>query len=163
MVLLYVILFVVLLVVGLLFVPMKFFVDTSKGTYYASLQGLAKASLELDQEVLLRVRLKVFFLERCYYPLKKSKKVKKSSAKKTVGKSKIRLGKLLRVLKTFKVQRFSVDMDTGDYTLNAKLYPIFMFLDRRVGSFHINFHDCNRLVLDVRNRPYRILKSFINH
>ena len=162
MVLLYIILFVVLLVAGLLFVPMKFFVDTSKGAYYASLKGLAKASLELDQEELMRIRLKVFFLERCYYPLK-PKRAKETTAKKAGRKRKMQFGKVLRLLRTFKVERLSLDLDTGDYTLNAKLYPVFMLLDRHVGSFHINFQDHNRLVLDVRNRPYRILKSFINH
>lgn len=71
--------------------------------------------------------------------------------------------KMLRLVRTFKVQKLRLDMDTGDYVVNAKLYPVFMLLNRHVGSFHINFQDRNRLVMDVRNTPYRLIKSFINN
>ena len=162
MVLLYIILFVVLLVVGLLFVPIQIFVDTEDRRYFASLRGLARASLESDQKELLRIRLKVLFFERCFYPLRKPAKTKKKAiARKTGRKRKIRFTNMLRFVKSFKVKKFSLDMDTGDYVVNAKLYPVFILLDRYVGSFQINFHDKNRLVMDVRNNPFRILRSFI--
>nr|WP_297782862.1 hypothetical protein [uncultured Allomuricauda sp.] len=158
------ILLVVLLVLGLLFVPIQIFIDTDTGKYYAGLKGLAKASFEPDEKELLRIRLKVLFYERCFYPLTKSSKPKQPTRKKkTKPKKRIAFRKVLRLIRSFEVKRFALDMDTGDYVANAKMYPVFVLLNHYVASFHINFENRNRLVLDVRNRPYRILKTFINH
>ncbi|MDF0715396.1 hypothetical protein PY092_04480 [Muricauda sp. 334s03] len=163
MILTIVILLVVLLALGLLFVPIQIYVDTATNKYFAGLKGLAKASFEPDEKEFLRVRLKVLFYEHCFYPLTKSSKPKPSKKKKTKPRRKIKLRKMVRLLKSFEVKRFALDMDTGDYVANAKMYPIFVLLNQYVASFHINFENRNRLVMDIRNRPYRILKSFINH
>ena len=72
MILTVVILLVVLLALGLLFVPIQIFIDTDTGKYYAGLGGLPKASFESDEKELLRVRLKVLFYEHCFYPVTKS-------------------------------------------------------------------------------------------
>lgn len=165
MILISVILLVVLLALGLLFVPIQIYIDTDANTYFAGLKGLAKASFEADEKKLFRIRLKALFIERCFYPLTTSSKPKgpSKSRKKKTRPRKIKLRKLVRVLQSFKVKRFALDMDTGDYVANAKMYPIFVLLNQYVASFHINFENRNRLVMDIRNRPYRILKSFINH
>jgi len=163
MILTVVILLVVLLALGLLFVPIQIFIDTDTGKYYVGLKGLAKASFEPDEKELLRVRLKVLFYEHYFYPLTKPSKPKPTKSKKTKPKRRIKFRKVVRLLKSFEVKRFTLDMDTGDYVVNAKMYPIFVFLNQYVASFHINFEDRNRLVMDIRNRPYRILKTFINH
>lgn len=162
MVLTGVILLVVLLALGLLFVPIQIYIDTDTVKYFVRVKGLAKASLEPDKKELFRIRLKVLFYKHCFYPIKKSSKPKppKKKAKHT---RKIKFGRIVRVLRSFEVRRFVLDMDTGDYTANAKMYPVFMLLNRYVASFHINFEDRNRLLLDIRNRPYRMLKSFINN
>jgi len=69
--------------------------------------------------------------------------------------------KISRVLRSFKIKNLIIDIDTGDWTLNAKLYPIFSFLNFTVGSFNINFEGRNRMVLHMQNRPISIIKSFI--
>ena len=66
MILTVVILLVVLLALGLLFVPIQIFIDTDTGKYYVGLKGLAKASFEPDEKELLRVRLKVLFYEHYF-------------------------------------------------------------------------------------------------
>ena len=53
------------------------------------------------------------------------------------GKRKIEFKTMLRLLKSFKVQKLLVDIDTGDCILNAKLYPIFGFLNYHVGNFKV--------------------------
>lgn len=163
MVLWIIIVSLVLLVVGLLFVPIRIFVDTADASYFVSLKGLARASLEPDPKELFRIRLKVFFLEGCFYPLRKSNKPEKIVDRPARKKRRVSARTMLRLVRSFKVQKLSLDMDTGDYVVNAKLYPVFMLLDRYVGTFHINFEDRNRLVMDVRNTPYRLIKSFINN
>ena len=162
MILTVVILLVVLLALGLLFAPIQIYIDTDTVKYYVGIKGLAKASLEPDKKELIRVRLKVLFYERCFYPIKKSSKPKLPE-KKAKPHRKIKFGKILRVIKSFEVRRFELDLDTGDYIANAKLYPVFMLLNHYVASFHINFENRNKLLIDIRNRPYRILKSFINN
>lgn len=165
MILVYVILLVVLLALWLLLVPIQIYIDTDTNQYFVGLKGLAKASFEPDKKELLKVRLEVLFFQRCFYPLKLSSKPKKSSKikKKKTRPRRTNLRKAVRVLQSFEVKRFALDMDTGDYVANAKMYPIFALLNQYVASFQINFEDRNRLVMDIRNRPYRILKSFINH
>ena len=82
MILISVILLVVLLALGLLFVPIQIYIDTDTNKYFAGLKGLAKASFEPDEKKLLRVRLKVLFIERCFYPLTASSKPKEPSKSK---------------------------------------------------------------------------------
>ena len=121
MILTVVILLVVLLALGLLFVPIQIFIDTDTGKYYVGLKGLAKASFEPDEKELLRVRLKVLFYEHYFYPLTKPSKPKPTKSKKTKPKRRIKFRKVVRLLKSFEVKRFTLDMDTGDYVVNANV------------------------------------------
>ena len=70
--------------------------------------------------------------------------------------------KLFRVIRSFEVKQFSLDIDTGSCITNAKLFPVFAFLDFWVGNYRVNFEGHNSIVLHIQNRPYRIIKSFIN-
>ena len=70
--------------------------------------------------------------------------------------------KVRRMLRTFKVKEFLLDFDSGNCITNAKLYPVFVYLNYQIGGFHINFQGRNQLVLQLHNRPIHIIKSFIN-
>ncbi len=154
-----------LMVVYLLLMPIVLCIDTIKNLYYIQLWGLAKASLQGDEEELIQVRFKVFFMDFSFYPLRKfdSKKGKRSKEVQVKEKRKrmsFRTG--WRLLKTFKVKRFLLNIDTGNCISNAKLYPLFAFLNYRMGGFNINFQGRNQLVLHIQNRPIRIIGAFIN-
>lgn len=69
--------------------------------------------------------------------------------------------KVIRVLRTFRVHTFELSIDTGDYLLNAYLYPIFVLLSKSNRSLHINFNNDISLKIIIENRPYRIIKAFI--
>lgn len=159
------IILLIALVIYLLLVPIILLVDTNSNEYYLRLWGLAKANLEFDEKKLLRICLKVFFLRFYFYPFLSGKSKKK---KRTIRKeqkrslSKKNIGKSLRVLQTFKVKRFFIDMDTGNCISNAKLYPVFAFLNYHIGHFNINFEGRNELALHIQNRPIFIIKSLIN-
>lgn len=158
-----IILFLVLAYV--LFAPLDLYIDTATQHYNLSFGSLAQANVEAHQEELLRIRLKLFFMKFYFYPLRwKRTSKKKTSTKKAIGKSRKRLGlgKGLRLLRSFKVKRLLVDLDTGNCISNAKLYPLFAFLNYHVGSFHINFEGRTRMALHMQNRPIRIIKSFFN-
>jgi hypothetical protein len=154
-----------LLVVGALLVPVELYINTTSNQYYVQLKGLARASVEGNAEEVIRIRLRAFYRNFYFYPLKymgmpKTKKLKKSIEIKR--KKKVPVRNILRVLKSFKVKKLFVDIDTGNCITNAKLYPAFAFLNYYHGGFNINFEGRNQLVLFIQNKPIYIIKSFIN-
>ncbi|MGI9546853.1 MAG: hypothetical protein ACR2MM_06440 [Flavobacteriaceae bacterium] len=162
------ILLLVGLLVYLLYLPIDIVISTSGNQYYARIGVLGRARVEADDNYILRIQLKTMFLRFYYYPLKK--RVKKKKARKAVAKRyKFKWAHLniaIRVIKSFDVKRFVLDMDTGNCITNAKLFPLFAFLNYSSGdtpvNYSINFSDNNRLDMHIQNRPIRIIKSFIN-
>ena len=156
---------ILLIIVYLLFVPIVLFIDTEQNIYYLQLKGLATASIQADEIEILKIKLKLLFFNFYVFPFKpkttsakvqKNKTIKKKSKKKEFK-------KVLKVIKTFNVKQFKIDIDTGDCIFNAKLYPLFAMLNYKYGGFHVNFQNKNALLLVIENRPIRIIKSFINH
>ncbi len=154
-----------ILVALLLFAPIELLVNTVTNQYYIRVKGLAKATIEGHPKELLRIRLRMFFREFYFYPLrgKRALKGKKEKQKKSRRSSLVSAKKALRILRSFETKKFLVDLDTGNCILNAKLFPLFGFLNFYVGSFHINFEGRNRLIVHLQNRPVNIIKSFINY
>lgn len=170
------------LVLYLLFVPIILRIDTDHHQYEIQLQGLARASIEEHKKELLRIKLRVLGFRFYFYPLRKKVRTlnlskgkdhtlstersrgAKDDKKKKHKKDRRSLGikKMIRLLRTFTIKKMVINLDTGDDVLNAKLYPIFGFLNYHIGTFNINFEGRNRLVLQMQNRPIYIIKSFIN-
>jgi len=155
----------ILVVIYLLLIPIILFIDTRTNQYYIQLKGLIKADLQADKDELVKIKLKVFFLNFKFYPLRrkkiatKSKKIKKYNTKNS-SKS-VKLRNFIRMLRTFKIKRFLINIDTGDCIHNAKLFPLFTFLNRTKVNFKVNFEGRNQMVLHMQNRPINIIKSFI--
>ncbi len=148
----------------LLLTPIMLYVDTRNDTYFVRQQGIIKAAVLGDKKEVLRIKLTVFFLDFYVYPFRSKKKPSKPKTikKKKKGNTSFSFEVRLRLLKTLKIKKLVVDIDTGDCLANAKLYPIFAFLNYKFGGFHINFEDRNQLVLHLESKPIRIIKSFIN-
>ncbi|NNE78199.1 MAG: hypothetical protein HKN31_14145 [Pricia sp.] len=149
----------------LLFVPIELYFNTDTNQYYAQLRGLAKVSIEGDREEVIRIRLRTLFRNFYFYPLRKSgtestKKIEKTKKKRR--KTRIGFKKIIGVMKSFKTKQLFLDMDTGDCLMNAKLYPVFTFINYYKGNLNINYLGRNQLVLHLENRPIRIIRSFIN-
>ena len=87
----------------------------------------------------------------------KKMKLKKKKRNKGYG-----IRKMIRLLRSFKIRQFYLNIDTGDVIKNAKLYPVFAFLNYSIGGFQINFMGKNQVVIRIENRPIRIIKSFFN-
>ena len=149
----------------LLFMELILYIDTGTNEYYIQAKGLMKAKIEPHKEELLRIRIQTLFMNFYFYPLKKIGASKKPRAtKKLRVKSKSRIGfrKGLQILRTFRVERLLLDFDAGNCIVNAKLYPLFAFLNHNIGDFRINFEGRNQFILQMQNRPIRIIKSIIN-
>lgn len=167
MVLAVVLILLFLLLIYLLVAPLVLYIDTVSNTYYFQYKGVAKATVLADEKEVIKIRLHVFFIRFNFYPLRKKKEAVDSkriengeSARKR--KKSINLKTGLRLLKSFKIRKFLIDIDTGDCIANAKLYPFFAFLNYRLGGFRINFEGRNQLILEMQNRPIYLIKSFIN-
>jgi len=62
----------ILLVLGFLLVPLELYINTIKNQYYVQLKGLARASLDGDEDELIQIRLKVFFRNFYFYSHRRS-------------------------------------------------------------------------------------------
>jgi hypothetical protein len=103
-----------------------------------------------------------------FYPLRKKtvKSSKKINQLKKATKKKNRKGfgitKMLRIVRSFKIKKMIINVDTGDCILNAKLIPIFVFLNHYMGTFSVNYEGKNQIMLQVQNRPIYLIKRIIN-
>ncbi|WP_422858504.1 hypothetical protein ACOKFD_14150 [Flagellimonas sp. S174] len=157
----------ILVLIGFLFLPMELTINTFNNQYQITFKGLAKMWLEADKDSILKIGLKVFFFTRYFSPFDKRKKqvqkTRKGVKKKENKKKGWSLGQIIALLRTFRLKRFRLDIDTGDYITNAKLYPVFALINFYGLPCQINFRDTNGLILQIQNRPIHLLKSFINY
>lgn len=93
------------------------------------------------------------------------KKEERPSVKKpTKKRPKIKWDSVKALLRSFKVEKFSWSLDTGDFALNGQLYPIFWWFAFKSGyNTQINFVGENYLVLTVKNTGWRVMKAFITN
>ena len=160
-----IIILLLILLAGILMVPVELYIDTTINQYYFQLKGLARASVEEDDEEVIRIKVSAFFRDFYFYPLRKMEVAKTKKLKRSKGirgRKNVSVRNILRVLKSFKIKKLFVDIDTGNCISNAKLYPAFAFLNYYHSGFNINFEGRNQLVLFIQNKPIHIIKSFIN-
>lgn len=155
----------VLFILYLLFVPLDVVINIAKNQYFVRIRGLAKVALEGHEKEFLQIKLNTLFTRFYFYPLRKKKKEQKKrietkSRKRRDFKSNFKRG--LQVIKSFKVKKLMLDIDTDNCIQNAKLYPAFAFLNHHVGTFKVNFEGRVNMVLHLQSRPIIIIKSFIN-
>jgi hypothetical protein len=66
--------------------------------------------------------------------------------------------RILRLINSFKVNAFKLELDTDDYVLNAWLFPAMELLRYRGVDISVNFNGMSGLRLDISNTPARWLK-----
>ncbi|MBT8271261.1 MAG: hypothetical protein KJO25_04370 [Bacteroidia bacterium] len=165
MVLVIILALVLILLAYILLAPVDLYIDTISKEYFIRQRGILKAQALWDDDKIIKLNMQLFFFSFNVFPLdkmKRGKKKKKSKSSKELVKARTgQSRKVLKVIKTFRIKRFFIDIDTGDYVQNAKLYPVFTFLDYRYGGFRINFLGRTDLVLHIQNTPFRVIKSII--
>lgn len=161
----------VLLIVWTLWTPLRVTLDTTTDTYgisWGSLASVRVIPVYQDLEVVLSVagrRFKWSMIELISKATSDRAKTYSEARQTSTSrkKSPVRISSLTRkrfyrILKSCRVEHFQLQIDTGDYPLNAMLYPI----ARKYGSgIDINFSDKNHLELAIKNRPISIIKSLI--
>lgn len=150
----------------LLLMPLELCIDSYRERYFLRLGVLARIGVEKDPVELLRLHLKVLFLNFYWRPTDmrswgrpKKKKKPKDNGRKKKGMSLRQAGNLVR---SFRVRSFRLELDTGNPVLNAKLYPLIYLLGPRAGDVGINFMGRNHISLQIVNRPIYILNALFN-
>ena len=153
-------------VLYLLFIPLILEVDTTRQDYYLQIGPLAILTLAPHPDKILQLRLRAFSRNFYFYPLIPKSTEKKTDPlrkKKKRGIGRIKIRTIMKMVRSFKVKKLKVVMDTGNWIVNSKWYPVFYFMNEYAGKWTINYEGRNSLQLRVINRPVNLLKSFINH
>lgn len=85
------------------------------------------------------------------------KKDKHEAGSKRHGKNRISMRRIVKLIRSFRVKRFRLVVDTDDYILNAWLWPVIEFLRSQGMDITVNFNGVNEMQLEVYNRPVRML------
>lgn len=154
------VIFLVLIPGWLLFSPLELQIDTK--TPHASFRwiniGKAMISYERDRWW-VSIRILFFYkrweLEKLIFRKRKKRKTGKRIKKETTRRTDW-LRKIVNIIKSFKVVKWQVAIDTGDTTENAWLYPLNFLPDTRKHCY-INFSDENYLMIKIRNAPWKVV------
>jgi hypothetical protein len=161
----------VILLLFLLLAPLRIELDTRAP--YCSFQwwGIGKGRLYYDQE--WKAALQLFFyhktwaLEHLPAAKKKTTRPKQKVRRKTRSRTKpqqqrslvVWLRKAKRLLQSFTIERWQLALDSGDATLNAKLYPL-NWLPVTRGHVEVNFINENYLYFRIRNQVWKLLWAY---
>ena len=154
--------FLLLILGWLLLAPLQLQIDTRTPEISFRWISVGKAKMIYEQgKWWLKISVFFFFkqweLEDLLFNPKK--KVKKTKPKITTGHSK-RFRKLFNLLKTFRVTKWQIAIDTGDEVRNAWLYSL-NFCPGSSNHFCVNFFDENYLVLEIRNAPWKMVYALM--
>jgi hypothetical protein len=150
--------FLLILLGYFLFAPFYFEVN--------SITGLCKMGFNgLNARIYFKENLFVFDITIVGFHIKMDSKKRQVNA----GKNKVRklkrkipYRKILAVLKSFKVAKFYLSIDTGCNQANGILYPIFRWLSMRIGEdMRINFVNENEIILNIENNVVRAIRAYI--
>ena len=148
----------ILLLLYLFFVPIDILIDSHNNQYWIKLRGLAKVTFEPHDQHIIRGKLTIFFRRFYFFPMSFNKPSKKNQVpnKRTY---KIPIRKLYKLIKTFKVQKITMNVDSGDFIMNAYWVPFFAFLNHRYGGFNINNLGVNKIIVKLQNRPIYLIRT----
>jgi hypothetical protein len=157
---------VIFLLCWLLLSPIIISIDTRVPTIKVNWLSIGSVALLMDQGKWL------FKIHVLFYNTKKefsSFIQKKQSAKKKSITNKSRKPKhqarivraIIRVIKTFSLTNWNLQIDTGDYALNGGLYTVYA-LPLVAGHVGINFCGNNFFTARIRNTPLRMLRAYLN-
>ncbi len=159
-----------LLLLTILLAPFELRLDTLSGEYCLRWRGIVSVRLtgEVRDPV---VRLWLLGWRKKYHLLELGggKEKKEEEAEPTERRTKrggrprwLTFRLVRRLLRTFRVRRLRLLLDTDDYVLNAYLFPLFQRFSSRSRQLTINFSGRNELSLTVTNRIGKVGWVFLS-
>jgi hypothetical protein len=163
----------------LLLAPLYLYIHTGDSRYEAGMTGLLKVRVVQGAYTLPELWVRVLFFH-FRIPLiqiesKRGKTVKARKKKKKTKKSlrlNLRRGRMLlkivwKVVTSFKLKKFFLNIDSGNVVTNAYLYPIFSVLGGKKYELSVNYVSKNELIIHYENNLLTIFShiifTFIKH
>jgi len=159
-----IVVFLLLILCWLLISPLVINIDTRIPNAGIRWVSIGNARIWFEEEWWLSMR--ILFFRKTFRLAEIKGKPRKTKVRKEIKESKRKTNinrmmmKIVRVIKTFRVTKWELAVDSGDYSRNAQLYPL-NFLPYTFKHLYVNFRDENYLLLTIRNRPWKILYSFL--
>jgi len=146
----------------LLLAPLQLHIDTRIPEISLRWISIGRAKLIFeDDKWWLKITV-LFFFKR--WDIKElifhsKKKVKTVRPKRRIRKYKW-LNKLFNLTRTFRVTKWQIAMDTGDYARNAWLYPLNFYAVMR-HHLYINFFEENYFFIEIKSVPWKMAYALI--
>lgn len=157
-------LFCVLVFCYLLFAPFYLEIDSTNGLFRMRFHQLVVAEIKTRQSSLI-MELRVAWWKKQFDLLtervqkEKTVEIKKEKKKK---RRKISFSKIKAVIKTFKINKCTVHIDTGCMQTNGILFPVFFWIGKwSRKDININFINENKIILQIENNLARMVRAFI--
>ncbi|PWU04383.1 MAG: hypothetical protein C5B52_01595 [Bacteroidetes bacterium] len=145
----------------LLFAPFYIEFDSRKGLCQIRLQKVVSARIcVIGNSLYAEIKMGLWHKKIDLFENQNKSENKKSKSRDTT--LKIPMKKIWKIVRSFKVDKCELNIDTGYIPLNGILYPLFAWLERRTGKkIQINFRDENEIIFLTRNNIARILWSYL--
>ncbi len=155
----------VLLIVGFLIIPIRFIINTNTNTYTISQPVFFKVRILPDSDYLIKLRFRILFIWFNFYPFlsKPKSQEKKKKTKSIKNRNQVSPGLIWDIIKGFRIKKLNADIDTGDYPLNAQLFPVAQQITGKNTFVNINFENNNSLNLLITYQLYKIAQATIKN
>ncbi len=157
-----IIIVIILIITWILFSPIVLKVDTRYNLYDLRFLMIAHVWLDVegDNTLTFHLKLPLYHYQTQQLPIssRSNQKRRKVRAK---GNYIDRLIRIKNIVRSFKVTAFEIFLDTDNYTLNAQLIPISIYLSNKGIPITINFQEKSFLQLEIRNTPWRLGLAYL--
>ena len=161
--LLFILLLLILVICYLLFAPFYLEVDNIKHMIRVRFHRIISARFIIEDNTAF-IKVKFLGWQLKFDLLKPKNERKKEPHEKRMQSNKISTSKIIAVIGSFKINKFYVTLDTGNYALNARLIPVFYSLGYLINkTVTINFLQKNIFKLEIENNISRILWAYITY
>ncbi len=168
MVWIFILAILVILVGFILLTPLIIHIDSERNEYMIIWKGIARVNVLPGAREILAIRISTPVYATTLYPFRPAHHraettVKHPAQKKQQHKRKMSHlpGRIVHIVKSFRVRECIIDIDTGDYQWNAWLYPVLWFLNRGNRHLHVNYVNRNIARIDLRNNLIKMIYAFI--
>lgn len=147
--------------------PVFIFLDTQGHRYHLNLPGIIKVAAVPGRDFFV-IRGRVFLIPFRFDPFKENKRKRKRKPKKSSETPQRKRSPNLRqgmklgrdVMRSFRIRRLWLNIDTDDFMLNTQLVPVFSAINSQQIRMQVNFEGDASLLLDLRTRLGALLWAF---
>jgi hypothetical protein len=158
----------IIIIIGMLFIPLIICIDTDKECYEVRLKGLLQLRL-ISREDMPALRMHVPFYTKEFQLINNQKKqnIKHNENKnrnengKKRSKSRMTPERFMALIRTFKIRQLYVSLDTGDYVNNALLVPLFQWITHYGNQLEVNFNDDTIIRFKASNNIWRLGTTYL--